>query len=81
MGLTANGDYISCGSEKNALYTYYKAVSKPVVHFKFGSSNPLTGEESDEDEGQFVSSVCWKKNSNVLLAANSQGTIKIMELV
>jgi hypothetical protein len=39
------------------------------------------GQETEDDEKQFVSSVCWKRNSNVLLAANSQGTIKILELV
>jgi hypothetical protein len=32
------------------------------------------------DTSDFVSSVCWKKDSNVLLAANSQGTINIMSL-
>lgn len=31
-----------CGSENNGVYTYYKALSKPVVSFKFGSSNPVT---------------------------------------
>ena len=35
----------------------------------------------EDDASQFVSSVCWRKESNVLLAANSQGTIKILELV
>jgi len=81
VGLSANDDYIVCGSENNAVYTYYKALSKPIVVYKFGSTNPATGEESDEDGSQFVSSVCWKRNSSTLLAANSQGTIKVLELV
>jgi len=82
VGLATNEEYIACGSENNVVYTYYKTISKPVIAHKFWASNTVTGEESDEDATQqFVSSVCWKKDSNILLAANSQGTIKIMELV
>ncbi|KAG0207041.1 RING finger and WD repeat domain-containing protein 2 [Mortierella sp. NVP41] len=84
VGLSASGDWISCGSENNAVYTYYKELRDPVVTVKFGNSNPVTGEDTmDEDPSQFVSSVCWKKNtsSNILLAANSSGVIKVLELV
>ncbi|KAF9978486.1 coatomer subunit alpha [Actinomortierella ambigua] len=84
VGLSANGDWISCGSENNAVYTYYKELQDPVVTIKFGNSNPVTGEDVTEDDpSQFVSSVCWKKNSsnNILLAANSSGVIKVLELV
>ncbi|GJJ72634.1 E3 ubiquitin-protein ligase RFWD2 [Entomortierella parvispora] len=84
VGLSASGDWISCGSENNAVYTYYKELRDPVVTVKFGNSNPVTGEENaDEDPTQFVSSVCWKKNTsnNILLAANSSGVIKVLELV
>ena len=31
----------------------------------------------EEDVNEFVSAVCWKQNSNVIVAANSQGTIKV----
>ncbi|KAF9116690.1 coatomer subunit alpha [Mortierella sp. AM989] len=84
VGLSASGDWISCGSENNAVYTYYKELRDPVVTVKFGNSNPVTGEDTtDEDPSQFVSSVCWKKNTsnNILLAANSSGVIKVLELV
>ncbi|KAF9428366.1 coatomer subunit alpha [Podila epigama] len=83
VGLSASGDWISCGSENNSVYTYYKELRDPVVTVKFGNSNPLTGEESmDDDPTQFVSSVCWKKDtsSNILLAANSSGVIKVLQL-
>ncbi|KAN0021792.1 hypothetical protein ACTFIU_003937 [Dictyostelium citrinum] len=80
VGLTVNGDYICCGSENNGVYTYYKTLSKPIVTHRFGA-NSGTGEETDDDGSQFVSSVCWKKDSNILLAANSQGNIKILSLV
>ncbi|KAF9581221.1 coatomer subunit alpha, partial [Lunasporangiospora selenospora] len=84
VGLSASGDWISCGSENNAVYTYYKELRDPVVTVKFGNSNPVTGEDTtDEDPLQVVSSVCWKKNTsnNILLAANSSGVIKVLELV
>eukprot|EP00698_Gefionella_okellyi_P024230 TRINITY_DN8495_c0_g1_i1.p1 TRINITY_DN8495_c0_g1~~TRINITY_DN8495_c0_g1_i1.p1 ORF type:complete len:597 (+),score=111.73 TRINITY_DN8495_c0_g1_i1:71-1861(+) len=80
VGLTADGDYIACGSESNAVFAYYKTLSKPILWYRFTTPNPLTGEENDDDGSQFVSSVCWRRNSNILLAANSQGTIKVMEL-
>jgi len=35
----------------------------------------------DTSSQQFVSSVCWKRNGNVLIGANSQGIVKIFELV
>ncbi|CAG8504757.1 13711_t:CDS:10 [Acaulospora colombiana] len=81
VGLSTSSDWIGCGSEDNSVVAYYKTLSKPVVKFKFGSINPVTGEETvDVDSSLFVSSVCWKNNSNTLLAANSQGTIKVLEL-
>jgi len=81
VGLSVNGDWIACGSENNAVYAYYKALKSPVVSIRFGGVNPVTGEDTVEDDPSlFVSSVCWKKSSNILLAANSQGTIKVLEL-
>lgn len=37
-------------------------------------------EELAGDSRQFVSSVCWSRRSHSLLAANSQGTLKLLEL-
>lgn len=42
VGLATTEDYIACGSENNAVYTYYKSLSKPIIIYKFGSSNPVT---------------------------------------
>lgn len=82
VGLATDGDYIACGSENNALFIYYKGVTKKIFSYKF---EPLRGvleqERRDEDPNEFVSAVCWKQNSNVVVAANSQGTINILELV
>ncbi|KAJ1984977.1 hypothetical protein H4R34_000321 [Dimargaris verticillata] len=82
VGLSVNQDWISCGSENNCAYTYYKSLSQPMFSVKFGMVNPTTGEAmAEKDSSLFVSSVCWKKNTNVLMAANSQGTVKVLQLV
>lgn len=82
VGLATNGDYIACGSENNSLYVYYKGVSKQVLTFKFDTiRSVLEREKKEEDVNEFVSAVCWKPNSNVVVAANSQGSIKVLELV
>lgn len=80
VGLSTSNDFIACGSENNAVYCYYKSLSKPVICHKFTKERTADTDDA-EDTANFVSSVCWKKNSNVLLAANSLGTISIMDLV
>ncbi|CAM6037565.1 unnamed protein product [Sphagnum compactum] len=78
VGLTVNNEYIACGSETNEVFVYHKAISKPASRHRFGSSNP---EESDDDASpHFISAVCWKSESPTMLAANSQGTIKVLVL-
>ena len=32
-------------------------------------------------DARFVGAVCWKRRSNILLAANSHGYIKVLEAV
>lgn len=34
VGLATDGDYITCGSENNALFVYYKGFSSPLFSFK-----------------------------------------------
>lgn len=53
----------------------------PVTSHKFGSIDPITEHEIVDDNGQFVSSVCWRQNSNMVVAANSSGRIKLLQLV
>lgn len=133
VGLATDGDYITCGSENNSLYMYYKGLSKPLFSFRFdtmrslldrpdsggysgsGSGHHRTSRTHDSDQSgvgaadipsagagtaggttanaaggnggnatgnsEFVSAVCWRQNSPVVVAANSQGTIKVLELV
>ncbi|KAF2284863.1 hypothetical protein GH714_031400 [Hevea brasiliensis] len=78
VGLSVNYDYIACGSETNDVFVYHKEISKPVTWHRFGSPEM---DDADEDAGSyFISAVCWKSDSPTMLAANSQGTIKVLIL-
>ncbi|XP_022251747.1 E3 ubiquitin-protein ligase RFWD2-like [Limulus polyphemus] len=82
VGLATDGDYVACGSENNSLYIYYKGMSKQVLTFKFDTvRSVLEKDKKDEETNEFVSAVCWRMGTNVVVAANSQGTIKVLELV
>ncbi|KAF5196324.1 Spa1-related [Thalictrum thalictroides] len=80
VGLSIFDGYIATGSETNEVFVYHKAFPMPVLSFKFGDTDPLSGHEVD-DAPQFISSVCWRGQSSTLVAANSSGTIKVMEMV
>ncbi|KAJ2452473.1 hypothetical protein EV183_002920 [Coemansia sp. RSA 2336] len=83
VGLTTcGGDWIACGSENNTMYAYYRNLSHPAVTHRFGNCDPATGmEQAEDDPSLFVSAVCWKNKTNTLLSANSQGIIKVLEMV
>ncbi|UYV75918.1 RFWD2 [Cordylochernes scorpioides] len=77
VGLSTDANYIACGSENNALYIYYKGLSKQLLTYKFDTiRNVLEKDRKEEDINEFVSAVCWRNGTNVVVAANSQGTIK-----
>lgn len=82
VGLAANGEYVACGSEDNSLYVYYKGFSKSLLTYKFNVVKSVLEPDKNDSEGkEFVSAVTWRANSNVIVAANSQGTIKVLELI
>ncbi|KAK8965247.1 Protein SUPPRESSOR OF PHYA-105 1 [Platanthera guangdongensis] len=81
VGLTAFDGYIACGSETNEVFSYYKTLPMPVTSHKFGSIDPITGQETGDDNEQFVSSVCWRTKSNMVVCANSTGSLKLLKLV
>ncbi|KAL2645016.1 hypothetical protein R1flu_012603 [Riccia fluitans] len=81
VGLSVANGYIACGSENNAVFAYHKSLPMPMASHKFGSADPITGQETEDDGGQFVSSVCWRGKSQTLVAANSMGNIKVLEMV
>ena len=62
--------------------SFVSGLSKHLFQFKFDAVRSfLDQDRKDEDVNEFVSAVCWKADSNVMVAANSQGTIKVLELV
>ncbi|CAK9184082.1 unnamed protein product [Ilex paraguariensis] len=78
VGLTVTSEFIACGSETNEVFVYHKAIPKPVTWHRFSSPDL---DDADEDAGSyFISAVCWKSDSPTVLAANSQGTIKVLVL-
>ncbi|ETN58667.1 E3 ubiquitin-ligase protein COP1 [Anopheles darlingi] len=47
-----------------------------------GASLSSSDMERNSTEGnEFVSAVCWRKQSNIIIAGNSEGVIKILEIV
>ncbi|KAL2331426.1 hypothetical protein Fmac_019007 [Flemingia macrophylla] len=80
VGLSVSDGYIATGSETNEVFIYHKAFPMPALSFKFQNTDPLSGNDVD-DAAQFVSSVCWRDQSSTLLAANSTGNVKILEMV
>jgi E3 ubiquitin-protein ligase RFWD2 len=52
-------------------------MSKPSSCHKFESPN---AEDNEDGTSHFISAVCWKSESPTMLAANSQGIIKVLEL-
>ncbi|KAA3475204.1 protein SUPPRESSOR OF PHYA-105 1-like protein isoform X1 [Gossypium australe] len=82
VGLTVLDGYIACGSETNEVYCYYRSLPMPITSYKFGSVDPISsGHQTSDENGQFVSSVCWRQKSNMLVAANSTGSIELLKLV
>ncbi|KAJ9583054.1 hypothetical protein L9F63_022596, partial [Diploptera punctata] len=79
VGLATDGDYVACGSENNALYVYYKGLTKQLFSFKFDAVRSVLEKDRKEDDvNEFVSAVCWRQHSSVVVAANSQGIIKVI---
>lgn len=63
------------------VFAYHKSLPMPVATHKFGWLDPLTGKSMGDDTGKFVSSVCWRAKSQTLVAANSLGNVKVLEMV
>ncbi|KAF4386646.1 hypothetical protein F8388_006601 [Cannabis sativa] len=80
VGLSVFDGYIATGSETNEVFIYHKAFPMPALQFQFNNFDPHSGNEMDKTN-QFISSVCWRGQSNTLVAANSAGNIKLLEMV
>ncbi|XP_057980744.1 protein SUPPRESSOR OF PHYA-105 1-like isoform X2 [Malania oleifera] len=69
------------GHTNEKVFTYHRSLPMPITSFKFGSIDPTPRRNINDYNGQFVSSVCWRGKSNMVLAANSTGNIKLLQLV
>lgn len=63
------------------VFAYHRSLPMPITAQKFGSIDPISGKETENDNGQFVSSVCWRPKSDMVVAANSSGCIKLLQMV
>ncbi|KAI9263395.1 WD40-repeat-containing domain protein [Phascolomyces articulosus] len=86
VGLSVSKDWISCGSEDNTVYAYHKDCKTPIAKYRFPTApmpfyDPQYTQEDDQPPSGFVSSTCWKSNTNTLLTANSKGIIKVLQMI
>ncbi|KAD3641474.1 hypothetical protein R6Q59_004085 [Mikania micrantha] len=81
VGLSVADGYIACGSETNEVFAYYKSLPMPITSHKFGSIDPISGKETENESTHFVSSVCWRQKSDMVVAANSTGCLKLLQMV
>ncbi|KAL0347739.1 UNVERIFIED_CONTAM: protein suppressor of phya 1 [Sesamum calycinum] len=80
VGLAVLDGYIACGSETNEVYAYYRSLPMPITSHKFECLDPISGHEIGDGNAPFVSSVCWRRKSEMLVAANSSGSLKILRM-
>ena len=92
VGMDATSEFIACGSEDNHLYVYHKGFNNKLFNYQFAVNKSLFEKEERINYHQepsprskeFVSAVTFRKtpnNSDVIVAANSQGAIKVLKLV
>ena len=58
------------------VFVYYRALAKPIAKRLFAAPGSAGAPEGP----QFISAVAWKPQAQTLLAASSQGSIKVMQL-
>ncbi len=69
---------MSCAMQ---VFVYYRAMSRPIA--KAQIAPVFSGSEAvARTNSHFISALCWKPKSEkkTLLAANSQGSIKVLQL-
>jgi E3 ubiquitin-protein ligase RFWD2 len=72
VGLTTVGDCIACGSETNEVFIYRKDLSSPIASVGFAR-------DAHEPRG-FISACAWRSDDSVLVAANSNGLVKVLRI-
>jgi WD40 repeat protein len=74
LGLDSKGDFFATGSENNSVVVYSRELQHPMISHSFNSGF------QDSDKLAYVSALCWKASSNVLVAGNSNGIVKVIGL-
>jgi WD40 repeat protein len=75
VGLDVNQNkLLATGSEDNSVYVYHAQLPTPMLEHSFNL------QVSREDTGAVITDVAWRQNSNVLLAANNKGIVKLLGL-
>jgi WD40 repeat protein len=74
LAVDGEGEHIVCGSEDNKVYLWHIDHPTHIASFSF---SPYT---SAPNEANFVSTVCWKPRSNIILAGNSEGLLQVLSL-
>jgi hypothetical protein len=62
------------------IFGHLRFLSSALLSRLSMGADPLSGHEMS-DAAQFISSVCWRSQSLTIVAANSTGNIKILEMV
>nr|KAJ0202045.1 hypothetical protein LSAT_V11C600327430 [Lactuca sativa] len=66
VDLSVVDGFITCGSETNEVFAYYRPLPIPIASHKFWSIDPISGKYTENESNQFVSSVCWRQKSNMV---------------
>ncbi len=78
--------YIATGSEDNSVVAYHASMPVPVARHSFSEPRPTVagrrgGGGGGGEAQQFVSSVAWTRAGGAAVASNSQGHLRVLELV
>lgn len=81
VGLSVSrGGYIATGSEDNSVVAYSRHMPMPLAKHSFADELPTEGRPG-KNACHFVSSVTWSNSGRFLAAANSMGSLRMLELV
>ncbi|GKC62979.1 suppressor of PHYA-105 1-like protein isoform X1 [Tanacetum coccineum] len=61
---------------ESKVYAYHRSFLMPITSYKFGSTDT---DKTSDDNTQFVSSICWRGISNMIVASNSGRSIMYLK--
>ena len=72
--IACSRDLIACGGEENKVVIYSKNSTFPILDHSFNSGL------ATQDYNQYVTDICWDHSELNLIASNSKGIIKALQL-